>query len=274
MWQAVDAHLPAHVDPHPWGPGCHNPRTPDRRRFEGLLVKLVTGCPWQVAGRLTGCSAATPGAQPLGVGFGVLVTGHGLPWWLAPVISAVLFAGSVEFVLVGMLAAAAPIAAIAVTTFPVNSRHLFYGLSFPLHRVDGWHRKAYSVFALCDEAYALTTGKDPQTLTSGRILWTQFGLHASWATGALVGGLVGEVLLGGVGGLDFVLTALFVVLAMDAFRARPDAGTLTLAVGSAALALLTAPGSMLPAAMTLFSAGLVARHRLHRHRHQRGPSRA
>ena len=62
-----------------------------------------------------------------------------------------------------MLAAAAPIAAIAMTSFLVNSRHLFYGLSFPLHRVHGWHRKAYSIFALCDEAYAITTSKTPET---------------------------------------------------------------------------------------------------------------
>src|SRR5688572_15294034 len=88
----------------------------------------------------------------LGIGFGVVVTSHGLPWWLAPVISAAMFAGSVEFILAGMLAASAPVAAIALTTLLVNSRHLFYGLSFPLHRVTGRLRKAYSVFALCDEA--------------------------------------------------------------------------------------------------------------------------
>ncbi len=110
------------------------------------------------------------GLFALGIGFGVLVTSHDLPWWLAPIISATMFAGSVEFILIGMLAAAAPIAAIAMTTFLINSRHLFYGLSFPLHRVNGWHRKAYSVFALCDEAYALITSQDPQTLTSGRML--------------------------------------------------------------------------------------------------------
>ena len=95
------------------------------------------------------------GLAALGIGFGVLVTSHGLPWWLAPVISATVFAGSVEFILVGMLAASAPVAAVAVTTFLINSRHLFYGLSFPLHRVRGRYRKAYSVFALCDEAFAL-----------------------------------------------------------------------------------------------------------------------
>jgi 4-azaleucine resistance transporter AzlC len=209
------------------------------------------------------------GLFALGIGFGVLVTSHDLPWWLAPIISAIMFAGSVEFILIGMLAAAAPIAAIAMTTFLVNSRHLFYGLSFPLHRVNGWHRKAYSVFALCDEAYALTTSKDPQTLTGGRILWTQFGLHVSWATGALVGGLLGATLLGGIKGLDFVLTALFVVLTMDAFRARPDKATLMLAVCSAALALLITPGSMLLVAMSVFVASLIARRGLHR-----GPSRA
>ena len=75
-----------------------------------------------------------------------------------------IFAGSVEFILIGMLATGAPIAANAVTTFLINSRHLLYGLSFPLHRVNGWHSKAYSVFALCDEAYVITTspGRGPR----------------------------------------------------------------------------------------------------------------
>ncbi len=211
------------------------------------------------------------GLFALRIGFGVVLTGHGLPWWLAPVVSAAMFAGSVEFVLAGMLAAAAPVAAVALTTFLVNSRHLFYGLSFPLHRVTGRLRRAYSVFALCDEAHALLTSRDPDTLTSGRILWTQVGLHASWATGALVGGLVGHSLLGDVEGLGFVLTALFVVLTMDALRAGPDLGTLALAVGSAALALLVTPGSMLLVAMTVFTASLVARHHLRR---RQGPARA
>lgn len=206
------------------------------------------------------------GLFALGVGFGVLVASHGLPWWLAPIISATTLAGSVEFLLAGMLAATAPIAAIALTTFLVNSRHVFYGLSFPLHRVTGRLRKAYSVFALTDEAYALTAGKDPATLTSGRILWTQVGLHASWVSGSLAGGLVGHRLLGDVRGLGFILTALFVVLTMDAFRERPDLCTLASAVGSAVVALLVAPASMLLVAMSAFTACLVTRHHLSRDR--------
>ena len=206
------------------------------------------------------------GLFALGIGFGVLATGYGFAWWVAPVLSAALFAGSVEFILVGMLAAGAPIGAIALTTFLVNSRHLFYGLTFPLHRVTGRLGKAYSVFALCDEAYALTTAKDPAALSSRRILWTQAGLHASWALGALAGGLVGSTLLAGLEGMDFVLTALFTVLTVDAVRESRDWTTLGLAVGTAAAAQVLAPGSMLLAAMGAFTAALVVRHRLARRR--------
>ncbi len=203
------------------------------------------------------------GQFALGVGFGVLVTSRGLSWWLAPVISATMFAGSVEFILIGMLATAAPLASIAVTTFLINSRHLFYGLSFPLHRVRGRYGKAYSVFALCDEAYALVTSKDPETLTSGRILWTQLGLHASWA-GSLVGAAVGVTLLGRLHGLGFVLIALFVVLALDAWRAAPDGITLVLAIASALSAKVVAPNEMLLVAFSLFTLALVIRHQRHR----------
>jgi 4-azaleucine resistance transporter AzlC len=212
------------------------------------------------------------GLFALGVGFGVLVTSHGLPWWLAPIISATTLAGSVEFLLAGLLAAAAPVTAVALTTFLVNSRHLFYGLSFPLHRITGRLPRAYSVFALTDEAYALTAGKDPDELTGRRILWTQFGLHASWVAGALAGGLVGHRLLDDVKGLGFVLTALFVVLAMDAFRDSPDLCTLAAALCSAVVALLVAPASMLLLAMSVFTASLAARH--HLSRRGRGPARA
>ena len=210
------------------------------------------------------------GLLALGIGFGVLVASHGFAWWIAPIISATMFAGSAEFILVGMLAVGAPLGAIATTTFVVNSRHLFYGLSFPLHRVNGGLAKVYSVFALCDEAYALMTAKDPETLRSRRILWTQAGLHASWALGALAGGVVGATLLSGVKGLGFVLTALFVVLMMDAYRSRPDMRTILLAVGCAVVAVLVAPKTMLLAAMSLLGLTLVARHAINRRlRHAR-----
>ena len=225
--------------------------TATRKRSDFLAVTRDVGVLWA-------------GLFALGIGFGVLVTSHHLPWWLAPVISATMFAGSVEFLLIGMLAAAVPIAAIATTTFLVNSRHLFYGLSFPLDRVKGRIAKAYSIFALCDEAYAIITSSDPATLTTRRISWTQLGLHFSWAGGALIGGLVGATMLSGVKGLDFVLTALFVVLTLDGYRAHRDRTTLILGAAAAAIALLIAPESMLLIAMILFTVALGVRHRTNR----------
>jgi len=71
------------------------------------------------------------GLFALGIGFGVVVTSHGLPWWLAPIISGLMYAGSVEFILVGMLAVRAPVAAIALTTFLINSRAPVLRLVFP-----------------------------------------------------------------------------------------------------------------------------------------------
>lgn len=200
------------------------------------------------------------GLFALGIGFGVLVTEHGLPWWLAPVISGVVFAGSAEFVLVGLIAVAAPIATVALTTFLVNSRHLFYGLSFPLDRVEGRAAKAYSVFALCDEAFAILTARGGRELTAGRAMATQLGIHLSWVSGAAAGALAGSAFLHGLQGVDFVLTALFVVLALDAYRADPDRLALGTALGAAGLAWAIAPGSMLLVALSGYTAVLVVRH--------------
>lgn len=202
------------------------------------------------------------GLLALGVGFGLVVTGLGLPWWLAPVISGFVFAGSAEFILVGMLAGAAPIAAIATATFLVNSRHLFYGLSFPVHCIRPRIGKVYSMYALCDEAYAFATGKEPGTLTGRRLLWTQAGLHISWAGGALIGAVAGSALLSGLKGLGFILTALFIVLAIEGFRADRDKTTAVLALASSAVALALAPGAMLLVAMGTFAIALGVRHKL------------
>ncbi len=199
------------------------------------------------------------GIFALGVGFGAWATSQGLPWWLVPLISASVLAGSVEFLLVGLIVAHASLVSIAVTTLLVNSRHLVYGLSFPLERVRGRRARLYSVFALCDEAYALLTRTEPAALSGRQVIATQLGIHVSWVTGALSGAALGAVLLRGVHGVGFVLPALFVVLALDAYASRPDRVTVALALVSAGVAQLAVPGSMLPLALGLLGVGLAVR---------------
>jgi 4-azaleucine resistance transporter AzlC len=197
---------------------------------------------------------------PIGIAFGMLGAHSGLPWWWATVFSSVIFAGSLEFLLIGLTVAVAPLAQIALTAFLVNSRHVFYTLSFPLHRVAGKAGRAYSTFALTDEAYALTASEAARSWPGRRILWLQAFIHAYWVTGATTGAALGMFIPAHIAGLNFAMTALFTVLAMDAFRARRDIPTPVLAVACALIARLFCPGQLLLAAFALFTAGLLARH--------------
>jgi branched chain amino acid efflux pump len=200
------------------------------------------------------------GLFPLGIGFGVLIIHAGLPWWWAPLSTGLIYAGSLEFLLIPMALAATPLTAVAATALVVNSRHAFYALSFPLHRVRGRLARTYATFGLTDEAYALTADPQAQTWTSKRIVVLQLLLQSFWVAGATVGALVGTRLpLDRLQGLDFALTALFVVLAIEAFRAARDLGTAGLATLCAVAAQAVFPQQMLLVALALFAGLLVAR---------------
>jgi len=197
---------------------------------------------------------------PIGIAFGMLVVHSGLAWWWASVFSSTIFAGSFEFLLIGLTVAGAPLAQIALTAFGVNSRHVFYALSFPLHRITGRAGRVYSTFAMTDEAYALTAGEAARSWPSRRILWLQAFMHAYWVSGATAGAVLGMAIHVHLAGLDFAMTALFAVLAIDAFRARRDIPTPVLALACALVARLIVPSQMLLVAFALFTAGLLARH--------------
>ncbi|MFE3903248.1 AzlC family ABC transporter permease [Streptomyces sp. NPDC059153] len=203
------------------------------------------------------------GLVPLGLAFGALITQSGLDWWWASLFTTFIYAGSFEFLLIGLVTAVAPLATVALTALLVNIRHVFYALSFPLPGVHGRLAKAYSTFALTDEAYALTSGEEARSWSGRRILWLQAFMHVYWAGSATIGALLGSLIPDSVTGLDFALTALFTVLALDAVRdRRNDLPTPALALLSALAARLVFPGQMLLAAFTLFTAGLLIRRHL------------
>ncbi len=94
----------------------------------------MTPCPWG-------------SAVPLGLAFGLLLVQSGFHWWWAPIFSLTIYAGSLEFLAIGLVLAVTPLASIAMTTLLVNFRHVFYALSFPLHRVRGKAARLYSMYA-------------------------------------------------------------------------------------------------------------------------------
>lgn len=204
------------------------------------------------------------GLFPLGVAFGVLLVQSGFDWWWAPVFSLLIYAGSLEFLAIGLFLALTPLASVAVTTFLVNFRHVFYGLSFPLHQVRGRAARAYSVYALTDEAYALAAARPG--LTGRRIVAIQVFCQAYWVLGGVTGGLLGAALPGTVRGLDFALTALFAVLAVDGWRATRDVPGPVLALLCALVALVVAEGQLLVVALGLYVLALTARYLVRRRR--------
>lgn len=222
---------------------------------------VVTSRKAEVAAGVRASLAAGLGMYPIGVAFGLLVIQAGLPWWVAPALSIACFAGSLELLLIGMIAAATPLATIALTAFLVNFRHIFYAFTFPLHVVRNRLARAYSVYTLVDEAYAVTAA-NPRGWTSWRLVAMQAAFQCYWVGGGLTGVLLGSMLPARVEGLEFALCALFVTLTLDACRSRDGVPSLLLAALSFSIALVIAPHAALFVGLLLFIAALVARYLL------------
>ncbi|WP_040423389.1 AzlC family ABC transporter permease [Actinopolymorpha alba] len=202
------------------------------------------------------------GIFPLGIALGLLVLQAGLPWWLAPALSMSAFAGSLELLLVGMLATVTPLAAVAVTVLVVNFRHVFYAFSFPLHLVKNPLAKAYAVYAMIDEAYAVNASLPAAERSAPRLLAMQIACQTYWVGGGLVGVAIGSALPAPIKGLEFALCALFTTLTLDAFRSRREIPSVLLAGASVAFALVLTPGVAMFTALLLFVGLLLARHAL------------
>ena len=148
----------------------------------------------------------------LGIGFGILLrsAGFGLLWALS--MSVFIFAGSMQYVGVGLLAGGASVLTAAVTTVMVNARHLFYSISMIDQYKNAGKYKPYLIFALTDETYSLLCdGKIPAGVEPNlyRFLVSFFN-QCYWVAGSLIGNLLGSVLPFSTAGIEFSMTALFV----------------------------------------------------------------
>ena len=217
---------------------------------------------------LTGIRMTAPiaaGYIPLGIAYGILVMQLGMPWWMAPALSLAAYSGSAELLVITLAASHTPIAVIAVTMLLVNFRHLCYAFSFPLLVVEGKLARLFSMYALVDEAYAITAAH-PEGWTKPRLLAMQVTYNATWVASGLVGVLAGSFIPTQIRGLDFALTALFITLTVDSIRSLKDIPSVVLAAGSFLIAMLIWPQQRLLLALLLFVASLVARHVFSRRR--------
>ncbi len=187
----------------------------------------------------------------LGIAFGLMLQNAGYNFWWAFFCSVVIYAGSMQFVLVTLLTSGASLLYAAAMTVFVNGRHIFYGLSF-IEKFRGMGKKyPYMVFSLTDETYSVLCGlKTPQGLDEKNIsFFIALFDQLYWITGSVLGAVIGQLITFDTTGVDFSMTALFVVIVlnqwMDSKEHRP--AIIGGVIGVICLILLGAESFLLPA---------------------------
>ena len=176
----------------------------------------------------------------LGLAYGVYMNVSGFPFWYPMLMSLTIFGGSLEFVAVTMLLAPYAPVQTFIMALLIQARHLFYGISM-LDKYRGLGRKRfYLIFGLCDETFSINyTAKIPEGVDRG---WFMFYVtllnHFYWFSGATIGGLAGSLLTFNTEGLEFVMTAMFVVIFLEQWMKEKKHYTAFIGLGSALVCLL------------------------------------
>lgn len=193
----------------------------------------------------------------LGAGFGIVMkaNGYGIGWALA--MSLFLYAGSMQYIGVGLLTSGVSLLSVALTTLMVNARHLFYGLSMVEKYQDAGAKKPYLIFSLTDETYSIVCSaeKDPDYYFLVSILDQSY-----WVLGTAIGSVLGSVLRFNTEGIDFALTALFLTVFTNQWlHGKQHFSAVCGVVVSVACLLLFGPDRFLIPAMLIIAAALVSK---------------
>lgn len=157
------------------------------------------------------------GFLALGIAYGIYMNSKGFSFLYPMLMSLLIFAGSMEIVTTTLLLAAFhPISALLMA-LTVNARHLFYGISMlEKYRMAG-KKKWYLIFGMCDESFSINCSvTPPKEVDRGWFMfWVTLLNHIYWVAGATIGGILGSYIQFNTKGIDFVLTALFVVIFLN-----------------------------------------------------------
>jgi len=153
----------------------------------------------------------------LGIGFGIMLqeAGYNALWALFG--SLFIYAGSMQYFMVPLLVTGASLLTVAIMTLLINSRHIFYGLGFiDRYRRMGW-KYPYMVMSLTDETYVLlSTCKYPEGVDPDKAaFYISLFNHCWWISGSVLGVLIGTLIPFDLTGIDFCMTALFVILLIN-----------------------------------------------------------
>ena len=159
---------------------------------------------------------------PVGLAYGILMQSAGLNWVWTGACSLFIFAGSLQFLAVSFFAGGVSLVTVAVMALLLNSRHIFYGLPF----IEQWRRygpwRLFLIYALPDEAFSLHCSNTFDDGDARHRMWTHVFDAALvllyWLVLSVLGALLGSLIRFDTRGIDFALTALFIVILLEQLR--------------------------------------------------------
>ncbi|HCG68761.1 MAG TPA: branched-chain amino acid transporter AzlC [Clostridiales bacterium] len=176
----------------------------------------------------------------LGMSYGFLMRSKGFPLIYPMLMSLFIFAGSMEFVTVNLLLSDFNPLHVFFLTLMVNARHIFYGISMlDKYKNCGW-KKPYLIFGMCDETFTVNCAvTPPEDVDKG---WFMFFVtllnQIYWVSGATLGALLGYIIHFDASGIEFVMTALFVVMFINQWEETKEHTPALMGLGCSLLCLV------------------------------------
>ena len=204
------------------------------------------------------------GFFPLGIAYGVLMESIGYHFLWSSLTSVTVFAGALQFLMVDFFRDGTPLITVALL---LNSRHIFYGLSFvERFRSFGSGSRLFLIYSLSDESYSLHCAYKPQEGVNEKWahLFSAGFVVFYWLLFTFTGGLVGQLITFDTTGIDFSLTALFVVILIDQMRSAKTKlpAALTVVSGIVCILLFGAANFILPSLILTVAVLCLLRNRL------------
>lgn len=155
----------------------------------------------------------------LGAAYGIMMEETGFPWYVALLLSMTVYTGAFQFVLITFLSTGASLLTIAITALLMNSRQSFYSLTFLNDFKRMGKRKLYMIHSLTDETYAVNcTLELPRKEKEDTMFGVALLSHCYWMAATVAGAVLGQLIPFEMEGIDFCMTALFVIIFMDQWK--------------------------------------------------------
>ncbi len=202
----------------------------------------------------------------LGMTYGMNMKANGFSFIYPMLMSLTIFAGSMEFVAGNLLLGSFEPVSVFLLTLVINARHLFYGISMLDKYRDTGAKKPYLIFGLCDESFSINySAKIPPDTDRGLFMFYVTLLnHLYWVTGATLGGIFGSFITFNTEGLDFAMTALFVVIFLEQWLKEKNhiSSLLGITVTAICLIIFGKDSFIIPSLVLILTALLLMRQNL------------